>query len=100
MASLHSLHSSSASVVSPVGVVVMMMAQRRGLAAAVNKNAVKRMFMDKVRITVCGGKGGNGCVSYDILSPGKKRPSGGNGGKVCSVLAYMLIVRLLIYLYT
>ena len=38
-------------------------------------------FVDKVRIEVKGGKGGNGCVSYDVLAPGKKRPSGGNGGK-------------------
>lgn len=38
-------------------------------------------FVDKVRVEVKGGKGGNGCVSYDVLAPGKKRPSGGSGGK-------------------
>jgi len=46
------------------------------------KHSRKRYkFVDKVRIEVKGGKGGNGCVSYDVLAPGKKRPSGGSGGK-------------------
>jgi GTPase involved in cell partitioning and DNA repair len=36
--------------------------------------------MDRVRIEVRGGRGGNGCVSHEVLSPGRKRPSGGNGG--------------------
>ena len=38
-------------------------------------------FIDSVRIVVNGGKGGNGCISFETLSPGRKRPSGGNGGK-------------------
>lgn len=38
-------------------------------------------FVDKVQIEVKGGRGGNGCVSYEVLSPGRKRPSGGSGGK-------------------
>ena len=38
-------------------------------------------FMDKVKLEVRGGKGGNGCISYDILAPGKKRPNGGSGGR-------------------
>lgn len=37
-------------------------------------------FVDRAQIEVKGGKGGNGCVSYEELSPGKKKPSGGNGG--------------------
>lgn len=41
--------------------------------------------MDKARIEVKGGRGGNGCVSHLVLSPGKKRPNGGNGGKGGSV---------------
>lgn len=32
-------------------------------------------------IEVKGGKGGDGCVSFMGLSPGKKRPSGGPGGR-------------------
>ena len=35
-------------------------------------------FADKVQIEVKGGKGGNGCVSHEITSPGCKRPSGGS----------------------
>mmetsp|Transcript_12417 Transcript_12417/g.18611 ORF Transcript_12417/g.18611 Transcript_12417/m.18611 type:complete len:456 (+) Transcript_12417:3-1370(+) len=38
-------------------------------------------FIDKVQIEVQAGRGGNGCISYEVLSPGKKRPSGGNGGR-------------------
>ena len=38
-------------------------------------------FIDSVRIEVTGGRGGNGCISFETLSPGKKRPSGGNGGR-------------------
>jgi hypothetical protein len=38
-------------------------------------------FVDKVQIEIKGGKGGNGCISYEVLSPGRKRPDGGNGGK-------------------
>lgn len=37
-------------------------------------------FVDKIVIEAKGGRGGNGCIAYDILSPGKKRPSGGSGG--------------------
>ena len=42
-------------------------------------------FVDRVQIEVKGGRGGNGCVSYEVLSPGRKRPSGGSGGKGGSV---------------
>ena len=38
-------------------------------------------FVDKVQIVVNGGKGGNGCISHEVLSPSCKRPNGGNGGK-------------------
>lgn len=34
-----------------------------------------------MKITVRGGKGGDGCISYDSLSPGRKKASGGSGGK-------------------
>ena len=56
-------------------------------SVAGSSNARKRethttwKFVDKVQIEVKGGRGGNGCVSYEVLSPGKKRPSGGSGGK-------------------
>lgn len=52
-----------------------------------DKNARKReshtswKFVDRVQIEVKGGRGGNGCVSFEVLSPGRKRPSGGSGGK-------------------
>ena len=42
-------------------------------------NKVK--FVERVQIEVKAGKGGNGCISHEVLSPGKKRPNGGNGGK-------------------
>jgi len=38
-------------------------------------------FVDQIKITVRGGKGGDGCISYETLSPGRKKPSGGSGGK-------------------
>ena len=38
-------------------------------------------FVDRVQVEVKGGRGGNGCVSFEVLSPGRKRPSGGSGGK-------------------
>jgi len=40
-----------------------------------------RQFLDTVQIECRGGKGGLGCVSWQSLSPGKKKPDGGNGGK-------------------
>ena len=36
--------------------------------------------MDKVQIECRGGRGGNGCISFERLSPTKKRPTGGSGG--------------------
>ncbi len=44
-----------------------------------NRSALK--FVERVQIEVKGGRGGNGCISHEVLSPGKKRPDGGNGGK-------------------
>mmetsp|Transcript_15190 Transcript_15190/g.14587 ORF Transcript_15190/g.14587 Transcript_15190/m.14587 type:complete len:171 (-) Transcript_15190:7-519(-) len=37
-------------------------------------------FMDKAQIEVSGGRGGNGCMSFEVLTPGQKSPTGGNGG--------------------
>ena len=48
-----------------------------------NRSAMK--FVERVQIEVKGGMGGNGCISNEVLSPGKKRPNGGNGGKGGSV---------------
>lgn len=45
----------------------------------------KYKFIDKVQLSVQGGKGGNGCISYEVLNPSKKRPTGGNGGHGGSV---------------
>jgi len=38
-------------------------------------------LIESVQLQVAGGKGGNGCISFEVLSPGKKRPDGGNGGR-------------------
>ena len=32
-----------------------------------------RKFVDKVIVEARGGKGGNGCVSFEVLSPSKRR---------------------------
>ena len=44
-----------------------------------NRGNSKR-FVDKARIRTFGGRGGNGCISFDIFSPSWRRPSGGHGG--------------------
>ena len=46
-----------------------------------NSGYTLQRFADKVQIEVKAGKGGNGCVSHEITSPGCKKPSGGSGGK-------------------
>ena len=38
-------------------------------------------FIDKTVVEVNGGRGGNGCVSFYEPAPGRKQPTGGNGGK-------------------
>eukprot|EP01041_Mallomonas_annulata_P006759 gene6758-13701_t len=38
-------------------------------------------FVDRVIIELRSGRGGNGCVSFNVLSPSVKKPTGGNGGK-------------------
>ncbi|KAG9415353.1 Mitochondrial ribosome-associated GTPase 2 [Aphanomyces cochlioides] len=40
----------------------------------------KRKFIDRIRIRVKGGHGGNGCTSFVTEGPGQKRPNGGHGG--------------------
>jgi len=29
---------------------------------------------------VKGGRGGNGCIAFEVMAPGKKKPQGGSGG--------------------
>lgn len=38
-------------------------------------------FVDRIRVVAYGGKGGKGCISFEQLKPGVKRPSGGHGGQ-------------------
>ena len=54
--------------------------------------------MDKAQIEVRGGRGGNGCISFQILSPGRKGPSGGTGGYT-AILLYVEYRRLTVSLY-
>ena len=41
----------------------------------------RRKFVDRVRVSLIGGKGGLGCTSFQHLGPGKKRATGGDAGK-------------------
>ena len=41
----------------------------------------KLKFVDKVRIRVRAGNGGNGCNAFESLGPTKRRPAGGHGGR-------------------
>ena len=41
----------------------------------------RNKMIERVQLQVHGGKGGNGCISHEVLAPGKKRPNGGNGGR-------------------
>jgi GTP-binding protein len=45
-----------------------------------NKHRPK-VFHDRVRLQVSGGRGGNGCSSYARTDKGKGAPDGGNGGQ-------------------
>eukprot|EP00638_Chattonella_subsalsa_P008015 CAMPEP_0117770798 /NCGR_PEP_ID=MMETSP0947-20121206/24060_1 /TAXON_ID=44440 /ORGANISM="Chattonella subsalsa, Strain CCMP2191" /LENGTH=353 /DNA_ID=CAMNT_0005595989 /DNA_START=147 /DNA_END=1208 /DNA_ORIENTATION=- len=45
------------------------------------KKHTKFKFVDKTRVTLIGGKGGNGCISFETPIPAKKVPSGGHGGQ-------------------
>jgi GTP-binding protein len=56
-----------------------------GAESSASKARKQRQFVDKVTLHVNGGRGGNGCLSYEVQSPSKRRPSGGNGGKGGSV---------------
>lgn len=51
------------------------------LDASENDKSNKVKFVERVQIEVKAGRGGNGCISHEVLSPGKKRPNGGNGGR-------------------
>ena len=59
------------------------------------------MFVDTVKITVSGGRGGKGCESFIPMGGRKKKPSGGDGGDGGSVLleAERNIVTLLDFYY-
>ena len=45
-----------------------------------NSSSRNKRFVDKAKLNVRGGRGGNGCVSYEVLAPGRKRANGGSGG--------------------
>jgi GTP-binding protein len=46
-----------------------------------NKVGVHKTFMDRCVLRCMGGKGGDGCLSYEHIAPGKKSPNGGHGGR-------------------
>ena len=46
----------------------------------------KKHFQDLIKMQVRGGNGGLGCNSYDVLTPAKRRPDGGSGGRGGSVI--------------
>jgi GTPase involved in cell partitioning and DNA repair len=50
-----------------------------------NKGNNKK-FVDNARIRVAGGKGGNGCISFEMFSDSWRRPSGGHGGNGGNVI--------------
>merc|ERR1712146_413532 len=43
------------------------------------KRPIRYKFVDKAVISVSGGTGGRGCISFDVLKPGKKKATGGSG---------------------
>lgn len=50
-----------------------------------NRGNNKR-FIDRARIRVAGGRGGNGCISFEMFSDSWRRPSGGHGGSGGNVI--------------
>lgn len=50
-----------------------------------NRGNNKR-FVDKARIRVTAGRGGNGCISFEMFSDSWRRPSGGHGGSGGNVI--------------
>ena len=50
-----------------------------------NQMKYDQRFADKLRIYAKGGRGGNGCFSFDTSSMYMKTPDGGDGGKGGSV---------------
>ena len=44
------------------------------------------MFVDRIKIYVKAGSGGNGCISFCVRSISKGGPNGGNGGDGASVI--------------
>ena len=46
----------------------------------IRRTYVRRRFIDKTRVFVKGGRGGNGCLSHEVISPTRKKPDGGSGG--------------------
>jgi len=41
----------------------------------------KGKFVDRIRLEVCGGPGGNGCASFELTRDGNKGADGANGGR-------------------
>lgn len=50
-------------------------------AQARRKTGGRYKFVDRIRVVAHGGKGGKGCISFEMIRPGSKRPSGGHGGQ-------------------
>ena len=58
--------------------------RRRVVAKQPSRNrtsASQRTFVDACTVYAKAGRGGDGCVSFEHLAPGKKTPNGGHGGR-------------------
>jgi GTPase involved in cell partitioning and DNA repair len=48
--------------------------------AEFNRDYARKRFVDRARIRVHGGRGGAGCISFEVFGPNWQRPAGGHGG--------------------